>query len=744
MKIRLSLIGNPLDLSRKLDCDYVGYDWYRNFWRPNRYLLFDTPKQIHNDRQAYQKSLASEKRKISNKIDFKFKSSKAAQNVSFNKYGDSHLFHKKKIVKRYSYFDGLGVCTATKVDKVPLNLWKPVRKDRKGFLVFDKSFLSRLPITGSKSKYLGRYPLRMGAIPGKFSKSEPLSRVFNNDEDFCPKFMHGKYNLDNWIRVSGSWHTNWHQLQSMSEDTQRRPGTRRFEQILYNEVPKLKLPQLEAPTLADLYSGQVNLDAQCGGDFKPLNTKSDNLATILDAASKLFDKVHRHDDGGNSLLLDQSVYSVGAREKKQKDVKQGELLKSRLVLNQDAVAAAFCKAYTSKIEHFFKNCDSYYKEQGVHNPFYIGHSHAHLGWLRYNADIVDAENCFEGDWEEFDTCAHESLIAAAFSMARSMFPASDEIDRAFFFMYSGFVAKHVVTPDGLLYRIDKGIPSGNMWTSIIGTFVNYILLTEMFTRYAVFRLEKINFRLLVCGDDFVVSVLDKNKINFNPKKLRRWTKFRTGFKIKADYKYGPPVCEHDEDSITFLKLCIHDINKPTTRWTDLVSRILLPNRKIDLTKDVKELLNFLCAQKQCLPNSNKSKVFLSRYLSYIYYYLTYNEIPNRKDKNSMSIYIDWVKNVRREISFLVKKIYMDFKVDDYYFESELKATSTTRWSYYNSKYKFDEKYNKVNLLPNKIFIENWYYENLPNMRKPDNASRKKYFEAIVGKSNYKVLSKINF
>jgi hypothetical protein len=686
---------------------------------------------IRSDRKDRQIDLASARNSLRKGLEEKVyqispREKDAVDNIS-------RSFQYKGIYKKYSYFDGVGVTTTSIKHKVPLFLWKPVAKDRDGFNIYPQSLLDKLHINcrgsskdmdgsqKSKASFLGLYPLKVGNRPGKITHPDHSAHMFL-DSEFCPNFLkRAKIDLESWVRVDGSWDSNWNQLNEMAQDTKRMPGIRRFFRVLEEELPKLNLPLLEKPLACEVFTSQYNLSAGCGGDLSPLQSKGKNLGTILETAFEAFERVHKSTD----VPLDQTVYTVGGREKRIKDATPGKLLNSRLVLNQDPVSAAFCKAYTSKIEHYLKFGP---KED---SPFYLAHSNAHLGWLRYSADVCDGYKCLEGDWESFDTSAHESIIAAAFAMARSFFEDDVEIDKAFFYMYSGFVAKHVVTPDGHLYRIDKGIPSGNAWTSIIGTFVNFILLNDIFKRYAVFRTEKVPYRILCSGDDFVVVILSEYKEKLRIGKLIRWIYRRTGFKIKSGYKFGKATVRDETKCISLLKTCILQDGLPTTSWSDLLSRLLLPNKKFYIENNPTQLVRFLCAQKQCIPRSLPSKVLLSRYLAYLLFWAKFGKPPNLNRDGV--IYIQYLKQVRDDIDYCTRKIYFsnpDIPIAE---TGHLKNVSSLRWSFYNTNYEFGEKSNLVNLQASSDLRENWIYDNFQSSKKPEKGIREKYLDKIVGK-----------
>jgi hypothetical protein len=81
----------------------------------------------------------------------------------------------------------------------------------------------------------------------------------------------------------------------------------------------------------------------------------------------------------------------------------------------------------------------------------------------------------EADWKGFDTSVHSELLETAFAIIRSCFPSGADIDNFFIFIKNHFIYKEVVTPHGERYMFKGGIPSGNIWTSLVGSIVNWIV-----------------------------------------------------------------------------------------------------------------------------------------------------------------------------------------------------------------------------------------------------------------------------
>uniref|UniRef100_A0AAU8MLX1 RNA-dependent RNA polymerase n=1 Tax=Allium deltapartitivirus 2 TaxID=3231923 RepID=A0AAU8MLX1_9VIRU len=87
-----------------------------------------------------------------------------------------------------------------------------------------------------------------------------------------------------------------------------------------------------------------------------------------------------------------------------------------------------------------------------------------------------SQNCkwlFALDWSAFDSSVSRFEINTAFKLLkeRILFP-NEETELTYEFCRLLFIHKKLAAPDGHIYWIHKGIPSGSYYTSIIGSIIN--------------------------------------------------------------------------------------------------------------------------------------------------------------------------------------------------------------------------------------------------------------------------------
>lgn len=85
----------------------------------------------------------------------------------------------------------------------------------------------------------------------------------------------------------------------------------------------------------------------------------------------------------------------------------------------------------------------------------------------------DSEWIYSLDWKSFDSTVHRFEINTAFDIIKDYieFP-NYETEQSFEIARQLFIHKKVAAPDGKVYFVHKGIPSGSYFTSLIGSIIN--------------------------------------------------------------------------------------------------------------------------------------------------------------------------------------------------------------------------------------------------------------------------------
>lgn len=456
---------------------------------------------------------------------------------------------------------------------IPLAQWKKYFDKRKKRYQHKPRFLKKLPIPvkGSgkplaSASYLGRYPMSTRNLPSyidlpnvAFEICDRLG-IINRDPRTSERV------IKNGLMARGGFTSTLPHLVKMATHSPRRKGYKHLFDV-FNYVDELDLPSLEDPGADDVDFCSYNPDSLNGGDFAPFGSKGSNLDETLTAA-----KIH-----GRLIRLtptpDISVYTLGAREKRNFDLKNGDVISGRAVINQDSVESCVAKPYTRGFEKHFKKLNK-------DSPIFIGNKMQHMGWLRLCNRLNDSVVSTANDVSGFDNSTFMWLFCMAFSILRMSYPPSKQIDNAFYHFCYGMAFKRIVTPDGLLYLFEEGFPSGSAWTSIVGTIINWIILRYTFNvhmRELGYDPDVVKFTLY--GDDFIAHF--SKEVSFSNDRIKEILEKDLGYKLKDQDYVGKGFSSDPTKNISFLKVAFDERGMPHTRHRDVIEKVALPTKAVN-------------------------------------------------------------------------------------------------------------------------------------------------------------------
>ena len=208
----------------------------------------------------------------------------------------------------------------------------------------------------------------------------------------------------------------------------------------------------------------------------------------VEAAASRWDTIQQGKFSHIDLLP--SMYSIGARNKRDYDYEEFEVAASRVVHMPEFHVELVTGAWIDPITEFFKNKCS--------GPVYIGNSI--VKFERFAKALEDSTVCLKGDWKRFDSTLYITIILCALAILRCFYDLEDaEIDRQFLAIFDSVSIKDYYLPGGRVFRCSHGLPSGVKCTNLLGTIINLLALD-----YCVD-----DFNFVAGGDDFVIVAKSK-------------------------------------------------------------------------------------------------------------------------------------------------------------------------------------------------------------------------------------------
>jgi len=146
-------------------------------------------------------------------------------------------------------------------------------------------------------------------------------------------------------------------------------------------------------------------------------------------------------------------------------------------------------------------------------------------------------------------------------------------------MMNQFCHKDLITPEGNVYRIDGSIPSGDVWTSLVGSVVNYLAIDFCFKKSKIFqkwlrdRDVKWSRKYFLLGDDGKMAYNIKIP-TFVVEDIIDTAKSQLGMTLEVIVFNSEPSSNNINSLSGFLKTIIHQ-GLPHRKDGDLWEKLLI-------------------------------------------------------------------------------------------------------------------------------------------------------------------------
>jgi hypothetical protein len=363
-------------------------------------------------------------------------------------------------------------------------------------------------ITNNKSsKYLGVSNIRFGNRPQQYSKPNILGIDFYHTNESV--FKGFDLDISDDVVVCGNFETNKHTLQEQMDrlnfDGSGLPNMDHYDEfrsVIKNVIRKLQIKTLNTPTKGCMDYVKFDMNTKPGiryEHFFKKNKKSECRGIASVVANHRWDAIDNSTKKGEMIKrrdISPSIYTIGARNKREDKPIDGELAKSRAVHMPEFHAELQCGCFSDVITEHIKNSGK--------GPLYIGNSI--VKYERLQKDIESSICSVEGDWRRFDSSLMPFLLVSAISILRCYFAEGLYVDNHFLAIIDSIVIKDYIFRGGRTYRILSGLPSGSKLTSLLGSVINALMLNYTFQDI---NTKKLSFAF--GGDDFVVFIKEAVK-----------------------------------------------------------------------------------------------------------------------------------------------------------------------------------------------------------------------------------------
>lgn len=170
----------------------------------------------------------------------------------------------------------------------------------------------------------------------------------------------------------------------------------------------------------------------------------------------------------------------------------------------------------------------------------IGVRKSSRDWPRLWARVSRFKYVLTTDWSGFDTSIPVGLLRAAWRVLLAAIDATRREDRVFLTNLSNLYENNFV--HGIMFHggyslfKEGGLPSGSLLTSIVGSVVNYLVLSEYFSCHAGVRA----YDIMVYGDDAIVGIDTDDRLDDRTvrraflHRMAQWAESRYGMKLSKD------------------------------------------------------------------------------------------------------------------------------------------------------------------------------------------------------------------
>lgn len=155
-------------------------------------------------------------------------------------------------------------------------------------------------------------------------------------------------------------------------------------------------------------------------------------------------------------------------------------------------------------------------------------------WVKLGKMIASYNYTYEGDWSKYDQTIPRFLIDMAIDVIALLF--SDKVENQNYirnfrrWFTDNMVDKTYLVDNNVVVEVDNGIPSGSLFTSLLNSVINYLVLTDLCNLFGIKDRQ-----IIVYGDDHLINFNSKEHFDGDLKGFFATTALeRYGMLLKSD------------------------------------------------------------------------------------------------------------------------------------------------------------------------------------------------------------------